>query len=168
MWRFRSRFSIVLSIIALGVAMLVYRYYSDMPSPPSQTTTATPPLTAPTRASKATNETDRLILSLFDSEIDKNGLAFEQQLRDRYRNAYIGIYLLQGCNRDITVYHEKLSASFRSEWAKKMQATPVVQDIRAMQAAIIEEARTSYSMLYTDTPCEKRNLDAFIRFFDAL
>lgn len=168
MWRFRSRSGIVLSIIALGMMVLAYRYYSNTPSPPLRTTPHTPPLTAPTRASKATNETDRLILSLFDSEIDRGGLAFEQQLRDRYRNAYIGIYLLQGCDTDVTAYHQKLSASFRNEWAQKGHSSPVTQDVTAMQTAIIEEARTSYSLLYTDTPCEKRNLDAFIRFFNAL
>lgn len=145
-----------------------YRYYSDMPSSPLPATIPASPLTAPTRASKATNETDRLILSLFDSEIDSGGLAFEQQLRDRYRNAYVGIYLLQGCNISVTAYHQKLSTLFRAEWAKKGHAAPATQDVNAMQAAIIEEARSSYSMLYTNTPCEKRNLDTFVRFFDSL
>lgn len=170
MWRLRTGPGAFFSLLALALLALVLWKCTDTASPPSAGSTA-PSAASPAPASRirsAANETDRIILSLFDSTIDGKGLAFDQQVRDRYRNAYIGIYLLQGCNTDVTEYHHKLARAMASEWAKQGLASPAPQDISAMLRGIIEEARSSYSMVYADTPCDKRNLPAFIAYFSKL
>lgn len=170
MWRLRTRagFFLALTLLFIIGAWALYSTITPDTTHPAPTaaTPAITPVAKPPR--KAANETDRLILALFDSELDGSGLAFEQQLRTRYRNAYIGIYLLKGCNIDVTRYHNALARTLAGEWQKQGHTTPPSQDITSMLNAIIEEARSSYTMLYVDTPCEKRNLPAFTDYFDKL
>jgi hypothetical protein len=160
--------------VYLGILLVAALLWWQLVLPPTtrhNSSTAQPILPAAQPAPKhahAANETDRVILSLFDSPLDNNDLAFEQHIRARYRNAYIGIYLLKTCGSDITSYHTALAASFGREWATRGSATPPAQDIHGMLTSIIEEARTSYSMLYANTPCDKRNLTAFTQFFEGL
>lgn len=170
MWRLRTRAGFFLALTLLFIIGAWTLYRTITPDTKGATpVAASPAVTAVAKpARKAANETDRLILSLFDSELDGSGLAFEQQLRARYRNAYIGIYLLKGCNVDVTRYHNALARTLSGEWHKQGHSAPPPQDITSMLNAIIEEARSSYTMLYVDTPCEKRNLPAFTEYFDKL
>jgi hypothetical protein len=170
MGAFSPRHIIIFLGILIGVALLWWQLILPPTSPRGAgTTSIILPATVPTpKRASASNETDRVILSLFDSPLDNNDLAFEQHIRARYRNAYIGIYLLKTCNADVTTYHNALAASFAKEWAARGSEAPPAQDIHSMLMSIIEEARTSYSMLYASTPCDKRNLPAFTTFFEGL
>ena len=176
MWRLRTKSGIVATVLLIAIVAATLKFCSsDAPSPSAAPLAAAKPMPAtlpapaqPTPARKAANETDRVILSLFDSTLDKSGLAFEQQLRERYRNAYVGIYLLKGCNVEVESYNQKLAQGLAGEWKKQGKPTPPTQDISTMLTAIMEEARTSYSLLYIDTPCEKRNLPAFTEYFEKL
>lgn len=169
----RSKRGIV-TLVTLGLLLTALRHCmfssGDTPAPPPAPAqpVATAPTSPPPTPPKAANETDRVILSLFNSPLDGKGLALEQQLRNRYSNAYIGLYLLKGCGIGTDSYNEKLANTFASEWTRQNLSTPEAQDLRSMLASIIEEAGTSYSMLYANTPCEKRNLPALQDYFDAL
>ncbi len=171
MWRLRTHLGFIISISLIGIALASVWYFIIKPA---ETTASAPQaqtkrvINKPSQKPKAANETDRIILSLFDSSLDNTGLAFEQNLRSRYRNAYIGIYLLKSCDVDVRAYHQALADAFTKEWDKKRIASPPAQDVNTMLTAIIEEARSSYTMLYINTPCEKRNLGAFKEFFEAL
>ncbi len=172
MWRLRTPLGKIGIFLVLVSAALFYFLGSSSESPttppaipaPKSPVTAAPKPTLPTAA----NEKDRQILTLFDSPLDGEGLAFERQLRERYRNAYVGIYLLKTCNIDVNEYHTKLAANLSREWAKHGSPTPPTQDIRSMLQAIMEDASSSYSLIYSATPCNERNLSAFTDFFEKL
>lgn len=174
MWRLKTPGGILLIIVCV-VCLAAYGWYRTQPNP-MHPFSKTAPIAlpeaqkTPNAAAKnnAANETDRIILSLFDAPVDSEGLALEQTLRTRYRNAYIGIYLLKGCSTNVQTYHLALASAFSKEWARHGKSSPPPADITSMLSAIIEEARSSYTMLYVNTPCENRNLEAFKAYFEKL
>lgn len=112
---------------------------------------------------------DAAILSLFQpSKEELIGRSAEDRLRERFRNLYTGIFLLKECGANVSTYHTKLSHDFTNKWSNLALAdqTPITR-YRTLQS-IIEEARSSYILLYKNTPCRNRNLDAFRTYFDQL
>lgn len=112
---------------------------------------------------------DAAILSLFQpSPLELKGRSLEDTLREQFRNLYTGIFLLKECQVNISLYHEKLSRDFNTRWSQlPLTDQTAVTRYRTLQS-IIEEARSSYVLLYQDTPCKNRNLRAFKRYFSQL
>jgi hypothetical protein len=165
--RKRQRFSaaVILLALLLMAQSLFGLFGDDTPQPAPQSLPAVPDAPKPVQnATGAKTTTDEVILSLFDPGVNElAGIAREDSLRARYRTQYIGIYLLKECGIDVTRYHTKLARRFSSD-AAGLSAAHATN----MLVSIIEDARSSYIMLYQNTPCERRNLAAFERYFSSL
>jgi hypothetical protein len=166
--RKRQRFSAI--VILLATTLLTQSFcslFSDSDTPPPAQQAIPPVPDAPQPAQNATGAqrtTDEVILSLFDPGVNElANVALEDTLRARYRTQYIGIYLLKECGINVANHHATLARRFSAD-ARGMDGNAAT----TMLVSIIEDARSSYIMLYQNTPCERRNLDAFERYFKAL
>lgn len=168
-----SKATVMFLLICLAMAYGVYRLFST-PTPAYETPipvigkVAAPPA-ASTPATPAASDTDRIILSLFKpSPDDLAGFSQAERIRERYRTVYISLYLLKGCNENVDSYHAALVRHFHTEWATLGGENTNPQTIYATLETLIQQAAGSYSLLYQNTPCDKRNLPAIRNYFRQL
>ena len=159
-------FFLLITLGLLGAAY--YLLLLTPPAPPAPP--AAKPATAPPAAAApkpAASDADTIILSLFNpSDSELTGFTREEALRERYRTIYLAAYLLQGCGENIDGIHASVAQLFSRDWATLRPA----ETARASTElnAIMQQANGTYSLLYQNTPCEKRNLPALHGYFAGL
>lgn len=160
---------IALFVLALAIIAATSHLFHRASTISSKNPAATAPIIKPPIIPEGSAAKDAAILSLFQpSKEELIGRSREDTLRERFRNLYTGVFLLKECGVNVSNYHTKLSHDFTRKWSNLalVDQTPITR-YRTLQS-IIEEARSSYVLLYKNTPCRNRNLEAFRAYFEQL
>lgn len=160
---------IALFILALAIIAATSHLFHRTNDVSSSPAVYAPSIKKPMQIPEGSVARDAAILSLFQpSKEELIGRTREDILRERFRNLYTGVFLLKECGVNVSTYHTKLSQDFTLKWSSLALTgqTPITR-YRTLQS-IIEEARSSYVLLYKNTPCRNRNLDAFEAYFSQL
>lgn len=168
-----SKATVMFLLVCAAMAYGLYRFFNAPIATPAVTIPAIAQVASPPAASKppasAASDTDRIILSLFKpSPEDLAGFSQSERIRERYRTAYISLYLLKGCGENVDSYHAILARHFSTEWASLGGDNATPDTIYKTLDTLIQQAAGSYSMLYQNTPCDKRNLPALRNYFRQL